>query len=175
MYWLSGILIVLFNCTEVINDYCYLQVSYEPISSTLRRKQEEVAAAVIQRTYRKHLLQRTVKLASYKYREKTEGQRDELPPETEGLLYKRISQLYGDGDETRTAAESVDAVSGEDPTPPARVELLSEFILHAAPPLNTPDFLRDENLRESIVWCLTCFSLPALWEKQQTKLLSDAL
>lgn len=131
------------------------KVSYEPISSTLRRKQEEVAARVIQRAYRKHLLLRTVKLASYKYREKTDGRRDEeLPPETEGLLCKRINLLYGDGDETRTAAESADAVSGvsdEDPAPPARVELQSEFLLHAAPPLNMPDFLRDENVRESIV------------------------
>uniref|UniRef100_A0A3B5ARM0 Sodium channel protein n=1 Tax=Stegastes partitus TaxID=144197 RepID=A0A3B5ARM0_9TELE len=114
------------------------KVSYEPISSTLRRKQEEVAATVIQRAYRKHLLQRTVKLASYKYREKTEGRLDK-PPETEGLLYKRISQLYGD-DQTG---------SGEDPPP--RVELQSEFLLHAAPPIHTPNFLQDENLRESVV------------------------
>lgn len=34
----------------------YLQVPYVPISSTLRRKQEEVAAKVIQRAYRKRLL-----------------------------------------------------------------------------------------------------------------------
>uniref|UniRef100_A0A3B4Z3K2 Uncharacterized protein n=1 Tax=Stegastes partitus TaxID=144197 RepID=A0A3B4Z3K2_9TELE len=33
------------------------KVSQEPISSTLRRKQEEAAASVIQRAYRKHLLQ----------------------------------------------------------------------------------------------------------------------
>ncbi|XP_045894468.1 sodium channel protein type 4 subunit alpha B-like isoform X1 [Micropterus dolomieu] len=33
------------------------KVSYEPISSTLQRKQEEVAASVIQRAYRKRLLQ----------------------------------------------------------------------------------------------------------------------
>ncbi|XP_060933384.1 sodium channel protein type 4 subunit alpha B-like isoform X2 [Limanda limanda] len=33
------------------------KMSYEPISSTLQRKQEEVAAAVIQKAYRKHLLQ----------------------------------------------------------------------------------------------------------------------
>ncbi|XP_074552328.1 sodium channel protein type 4 subunit alpha B [Halichoeres trimaculatus] len=125
------------------------KVSYEPISSTLRRKQEEVAASVIQRAYRKHLLQRTVKLASHKYREKTEGRRDNLPPpETEGLLYKRISQLYGDEEED-TEKPSVSGVSGEDP--PARVELQSEFLLHAAPPLKLPDFLRDEDLKESIV------------------------
>uniref|UniRef100_A0A3P8SPB2 Sodium channel protein n=1 Tax=Amphiprion percula TaxID=161767 RepID=A0A3P8SPB2_AMPPE len=114
------------------------KVSYEPISSTLRRKQEEVAAMVIQRAYRKHLLQRTVKLASYKYREKTEGRR-EKPPETEGLLCERISQLYG----------SEQSGSGEDP--PARVELQSEFLLHAAPPIRTSALLRDENLRESVV------------------------
>ncbi|KAM7371342.1 hypothetical protein PAMP_008596 [Pampus punctatissimus] len=133
------------------------KVSYEPISSTLRRKQEEVAATVIQRAYRKHLLQRTVKLASYKYREKMDGRRDEeLAPEMEGLLCKRISQLYRD--EERIANEAVGAVSHEDLASPARVELQSEFLLqaappllHAAPPLNAPDFLRDENLRESVV------------------------
>lgn len=32
-----------------------LQESYDPVSSTLRRKQEEVAATVMQRAYRKHL------------------------------------------------------------------------------------------------------------------------
>ncbi|XP_027132101.1 sodium channel protein type 4 subunit alpha B isoform X3 [Larimichthys crocea] len=132
------------------------KVSYEPISSTLRRKQEEVAATVIQRAYRKHLLQRTVKLASYKYREKT-GRQDEdveLPPETEGLLCKRISQLYGNGVKTEEPGDPPGP--GGDPAslagdPPARVELQSEFLLHTAPPQNAPDFLRDENLRESTV------------------------
>uniref|UniRef100_A0A3Q3GQX8 Sodium channel protein n=1 Tax=Labrus bergylta TaxID=56723 RepID=A0A3Q3GQX8_9LABR len=124
------------------------KVSYEPISSTLRRKQEEVAASVIQRAYRKHLLQRTIKIASYKYREKQEGRRDkELPPETEGLLCKRISQLYGDKEETEEPG--VSGISRADS--PARVELQSEFLLHAAPPLRVPDFLRDEDLKESIV------------------------
>ncbi|XP_069021396.1 sodium channel protein type 4 subunit alpha B isoform X2 [Embiotoca jacksoni] len=120
------------------------KVSYEPISSTLRRKQEEVAATVIQRVYRRHLLQRTVKLASYKYREKTEGRRgEEMPPETEGLLCKQMTRLYGDGEQT------VSRVSCEDP--PVRVELQNEFVLHAAPPRNAPNFMQDKNLRESIV------------------------
>ncbi|XP_077940457.1 sodium channel protein type 4 subunit alpha B [Gasterosteus aculeatus] len=123
------------------------KVSYEPISSTLRRKQEEMAAMVIQRAYRKHLLKRTVKLASYKYREKMEGRRDMLSPsETEGVLYKRISQLYGDSEDTE---EPRSGVSGEGPL--TRVELQSEYLLHAAPTLNTSNFLPDENLRESIV------------------------
>lgn len=121
----------------------FFQVSYEPISSTLRRKQEEVAAKVIQRAYRKHLLKRTVKLASYKYREKTNTLRDELsPPETEGLLYKRISQLYGD---------NVTVSDGSGEPPRFKVELQSEFLLHTAPPLQDQDFLQDESLRESIV------------------------
>ncbi|XP_044211809.1 sodium channel protein type 4 subunit alpha B-like [Thunnus albacares] len=50
------------------------QVSYEPISSTLHRKREEVAAAVIQRAYRKW------RLAT---REGTEGQISQLNKETE--------------------------------------------------------------------------------------------
>lgn len=104
---------------------------------------------MIQRAYRRHLLQRTVKLASYKYREKMEGQRaEESPPETEGLLYKRISQLYGD---SKDGVQTSSGVLGEDRPPPARVELQSEFLLHAAPPLNVPDFLREEQLKESIV------------------------
>ncbi|XP_034394825.1 sodium channel protein type 4 subunit alpha B, partial [Cyclopterus lumpus] len=124
------------------------KVSYEPISSTLRRKQEEVAATVIQRAYRKHLLKRTVKLASYKYREKMEGRRaKESPPETKGLICKRISQLYGGSEDTE---EPIAGVSDEE-TPHTRVELQSEFLLHAAPPLNTSNFLPVENLRESIV------------------------
>uniref|UniRef100_A0A3Q3WUG1 Sodium channel protein n=1 Tax=Mola mola TaxID=94237 RepID=A0A3Q3WUG1_MOLML len=110
------------------------KVSYEPISSTLRRKQEEVAARVIQRAYRKHLLQRTVRLASYKYREKTEGRRDkEAAPETEGLLCMRINQLYGSSQEMDepTPGMSADA-------PPAQVKVQSEVLLHAAPPANAP-------------------------------------
>uniref|UniRef100_A0A4W5LV95 Sodium channel protein n=1 Tax=Hucho hucho TaxID=62062 RepID=A0A4W5LV95_9TELE len=72
------------------------KVSYEPITTTLRRKQEEVAAVVIQRAYRKHLLRRSMKLASYKYREKKAlTKEDEAPPETEGMIAIRMSKLYG--------------------------------------------------------------------------------
>lgn len=76
-----------------------------------------------------------------------EGMRDMLSPsETEGVLYKRISQLYGDSEDTE---EPRSGVSGEGPL--TRVELQSEYLLHAAPTLNTSNFLPDENLRESIV------------------------
>uniref|UniRef100_A0AAZ1WZ29 Sodium channel protein n=1 Tax=Oreochromis aureus TaxID=47969 RepID=A0AAZ1WZ29_OREAU len=64
--------------------------SYEPISSTLRRKQEDLAATVIQRAYRKHLLLRgKVKRASYKYGEKLDGRQDKIP-QTEATLSKGL-------------------------------------------------------------------------------------
>ncbi|XP_007952135.1 sodium channel protein type 1 subunit alpha [Orycteropus afer afer] len=43
------------------------KVSYQPITTTLKRKQEEVSAVIIQRAYRRHLLKRTVKQASFTY------------------------------------------------------------------------------------------------------------
>uniref|UniRef100_A0A8C4ZAA6 Sodium channel protein n=1 Tax=Gadus morhua TaxID=8049 RepID=A0A8C4ZAA6_GADMO len=74
------------------------KVSYEPISSTLKRKQEEVAALVIQRAFRKHLWRRTVHHASYTYRGQREGHAGPQPaPESKGLIFQRIGELYGDG------------------------------------------------------------------------------
>ncbi|XP_051480256.1 sodium channel protein type 1 subunit alpha isoform X1 [Apus apus] len=50
------------------------KASYEPITTTLKRKQEEISAVIIQRAYRRHLLKRTVKQASFIYnKNKTEG------------------------------------------------------------------------------------------------------
>ncbi|XP_062872150.1 sodium channel protein type 4 subunit alpha B isoform X1 [Trichomycterus rosablanca] len=46
------------------------KVSYEPITSTLRRKHEEMAATVIQRAYRKYRLKSTRKPSSFRFREK---------------------------------------------------------------------------------------------------------
>lgn len=127
------------------------QVSYEPISSTLRRKEEEVAATVIQRAYRKYLLQRTVRLASFTYREKTEGWGKGIAPETEGLLCKQFNQLYG---YKREAEEPlVSKVEGF-----GQVELQSEVLLHAAPFVNTSEVLLGTSERESSVW------LSILWK-----------
>ncbi|XP_038607041.1 sodium channel protein type 1 subunit alpha isoform X1 [Tachyglossus aculeatus] len=39
--------------------------SYEPITTTLKRKQEEVSAVIIQRAYRRHLLKRTISQVSF--------------------------------------------------------------------------------------------------------------
>ncbi|XP_078537761.1 sodium channel protein type 2 subunit alpha-like isoform X2 [Lissotriton helveticus] len=50
------------------------KVSYEPITSTLRRKQEELSAIVIQRCYRRYLLRKTVKRASFMHsKDKSKG------------------------------------------------------------------------------------------------------
>ena len=51
------------------------KVSYEPITTTLRRKQEDMSAIVIQRNFRSYLLRRTIKRASILHRQQ---QRDGL-------------------------------------------------------------------------------------------------
>ncbi|NXL43521.1 SCN2A protein, partial [Podilymbus podiceps] len=50
------------------------KVSYEPITTTLKRKQEEVSAVIIQRAFRRHLLRQRVKKVSSIYnRNKNKG------------------------------------------------------------------------------------------------------
>lgn len=96
---------------------------------------------MIQRAYRKHLLQRgKVKRASYKYGEKLDRRQDK-PPETEATLSKGLIQPYS-GSHEQTASGQVH---------PTRVELQSEFVLRATPPCSTHEFVQDENLRESVV------------------------
>ncbi|RMC18584.1 hypothetical protein DUI87_04476 [Hirundo rustica rustica] len=43
------------------------KASYEPITTTLKRKQEEISATIIQRAYRRHLLRQSVKKLSFMY------------------------------------------------------------------------------------------------------------
>ncbi|NWI92884.1 SCN2A protein, partial [Pitta sordida] len=43
------------------------KVSYEPITTTLKRKYEELSAVIIQRAYRRHLLRQSVKRRSFMY------------------------------------------------------------------------------------------------------------
>ncbi|XP_073539227.1 sodium channel protein type 4 subunit alpha isoform X1 [Phyllobates terribilis] len=72
------------------------KVSYEPITTTLKRKQEEVCAIKIQRAFRRHLLKRSVKHASYIYRHSKDfDSAVEDPPEKEGLVADRINIAYG--------------------------------------------------------------------------------
>ncbi|XP_064030740.1 sodium channel protein type 4 subunit alpha isoform X2 [Pogoniulus pusillus] len=67
------------------------KVSYEPITTTLKRKHEEVCATKIQRAFRRYLLRRSVKQASHMYRH---GQTQDAP-EQEGLLATKMQQMYG--------------------------------------------------------------------------------
>ncbi|CAH2305659.1 sodium channel type 2 subunit alpha-like isoform X1 [Pelobates cultripes] len=55
------------------------KVSYEPITSTLRRKQEELSALIIQRCFRNYLLRKTIKKASYLYRKEKLKEVNSLP------------------------------------------------------------------------------------------------
>ncbi|XP_066572760.1 sodium channel, voltage gated, type V-like, alpha b isoform X1 [Amia ocellicauda] len=73
------------------------KISYEPITTTLRRKQEEVSAIIIQRAYRSHLVRRSMKQASFVYRHiNSEGNiHVEDPPEKEGLIASMIKENYG--------------------------------------------------------------------------------
>ncbi|XP_068274829.1 sodium channel protein type 4 subunit alpha isoform X2 [Nyctibius grandis] len=72
------------------------KVSYEPITTTLKRKQEEVCATKIQRAFRRHLLRRSVKQASYMYRRsKDEDDLREDAPEKEGLIATKMHDMYG--------------------------------------------------------------------------------
>uniref|UniRef100_A0A8C4IEV9 Sodium channel protein n=1 Tax=Dicentrarchus labrax TaxID=13489 RepID=A0A8C4IEV9_DICLA len=68
------------------------KISHEPITSTLRRKLEEVSAIIIQRSYRRHLVRRQMKQASYLYRQiNFETVVDvENAPEREGLIASLI-------------------------------------------------------------------------------------
>ncbi|KAK5617123.1 Sodium channel protein type 5 subunit alpha [Crenichthys baileyi] len=84
------------------------KISYEPITTTLRRKQEEVSASIIQRCYRRHLVRRQMKAASYMYRQITTPRHDhsegeeggevvfgEDAPEKEGLIATMMKENYG--------------------------------------------------------------------------------
>uniref|UniRef100_A0A8C4SE12 Sodium channel protein n=1 Tax=Erpetoichthys calabaricus TaxID=27687 RepID=A0A8C4SE12_ERPCA len=86
------------------------KISYEPITTTLRRKQEEVSAVVIQRAYRRHLLRRSMKQASFLFRHRTsEGNIFmEGAPEKEGLIASMMHENYGSRVET---AETISSTS----------------------------------------------------------------
>ncbi|KAH0627619.1 hypothetical protein JD844_003596 [Phrynosoma platyrhinos] len=72
------------------------KASYEPINTTLRRKHEEMAAVTIQRAFRSHLLQRSMKQASFLHRHQTcDGDiLDEDAPEKEGLIALLMNENY---------------------------------------------------------------------------------
>ncbi|KAK1884901.1 Sodium channel protein type 5 subunit alpha [Dissostichus eleginoides] len=100
------------------------KISYEPITTTLRRKQEDVSAAVIQRCYRRHLIRRQLKAASYLYRQITtprhaggeaeEGSKGVLlddAPEKEGLIAAMMRENYGSSLLAMECSETISATS----------------------------------------------------------------
>ncbi|XP_019518330.1 PREDICTED: sodium channel protein type 5 subunit alpha isoform X1 [Hipposideros armiger] len=72
------------------------KISYEPITTTLRRKHEEVSAMVIQRAFRRHLLQRSVKHASFLFRQQAGGSglSEEDAPEQAGLIAYMMKENF---------------------------------------------------------------------------------
>ncbi|XP_045392463.1 sodium channel protein type 5 subunit alpha [Lemur catta] len=72
------------------------KISYEPITTTLRRKHEEVSATVIQRAFRRHLLQRSMKHASFLFRQQagSSGLSEEDAPEREGLIVYMMNENF---------------------------------------------------------------------------------
>ncbi|XP_032717061.1 sodium channel protein type 5 subunit alpha isoform X4 [Lontra canadensis] len=72
------------------------KISYEPITTTLRRKHEEVSATIIQRAFRRHLLQRSMKHASFLFRQQagSSGLSVEDAPEQEGLIAYMMNENF---------------------------------------------------------------------------------
>ncbi|EPQ02261.1 Sodium channel protein type 9 subunit alpha [Myotis brandtii] len=66
------------------------KVSYEPITTTLKRKQEDVSATVIQRAYRRHRLRQNVKNISSIYIK--DGDRDDDLPRKEDTVFDKVNE-----------------------------------------------------------------------------------
>lgn len=141
--------------------------SYAPITTTVRQKEEELAAVVIQRAYRNHLHKRGIHHAAYIQRWKMGRKADgEDAPEKEGLLAQKMGALYASeaerSEEMERAQraphpETLSRCSGPrcGPEPPepnvmvVPVEITNELLLHSAP--NQQNVPTQTNLRESNV------------------------
>uniref|UniRef100_A0A8L2QSN0 Sodium channel protein n=1 Tax=Rattus norvegicus TaxID=10116 RepID=A0A8L2QSN0_RAT len=66
------------------------KVSYEPITTTLKRKQEEVSATIIQRAYRRYRLRQHVKNISSIYIK--DGDRDDDLPNKEDTVFDNVNE-----------------------------------------------------------------------------------
>nr|WAX25744.1 sodium channel protein type 4 subunit alpha A [Tetraodon mbu] len=139
--------------------------SYAPITTTVRQKEEDMAAVVIQRAYRNHLHKRGIHHAAYIQRSKT-GRKaaSEDAPGKEGLLAKKMGALYGSDAELadevealRRRADPHTRCSGARCRPEAPepniilvpVEITIELLLHSAPSQQscpTQTILRETNV-----------------------------
>ncbi|XP_039379416.1 sodium channel protein type 5 subunit alpha-like isoform X6 [Mauremys reevesii] len=129
------------------------KLSYEPIATTIRHKEEEVSAIIIQRVYRSHLMQRSMKQASFLYRHRTcDGDILEDAPEREGLIAFMVNENYGrnlDKSETVSSTSfppSYDSVTG---TANEHLEVKMADSPQSVEPTNCP--LSAEREKESIV------------------------
>ncbi|TFK01247.1 striatin-interacting protein 1 [Platysternon megacephalum] len=92
---------------------------HEPITTTLRHKEEEVSAIIIQRAYRSHLIQQSTKQASLLYHKTCDGDILEDASQKEGLIALMMNENYGrnlDKSETVSSTSfppSYDSVTGD--------------------------------------------------------------
>uniref|UniRef100_A0A8C5F2B2 Sodium channel protein n=1 Tax=Gopherus evgoodei TaxID=1825980 RepID=A0A8C5F2B2_9SAUR len=64
------------------------KVSYEPITTTLKRKQEEVSAVIIQRAFRRYLLKQKIKKVSCMFNQVKDKDEDDLPIKEDMIIDK---------------------------------------------------------------------------------------
>uniref|UniRef100_A0A8C1I4U5 Sodium channel protein n=1 Tax=Cyprinus carpio carpio TaxID=630221 RepID=A0A8C1I4U5_CYPCA len=108
--------------------------SFEPITTTLRRKEEERAAIAVQRRYRRHLLKRAIRYACFMHRSKRKvrSQGEEEPPEAEGLIARKMDALYGSNPELAKAFELQTrpmSPNARSPKPTSNLSALVWFLL----------------------------------------------
>ncbi|XP_050954577.1 sodium channel, voltage gated, type V-like, alpha b isoform X2 [Labeo rohita] len=111
------------------------KISYEPITTTLRRKQEDVSAIVIQRAYRRHLLRRQLKQASLLYRQinmPDAAKEGDSSPENEGLIVSMIMENYGTEVEVTETLSATSSPPSYDSVTRATSELFHALIPDAA-------------------------------------------
>lgn len=144
--------------------------SFAPITTTVRHREEERAAVVIQRAYRDHLLKRCIRHAAFMHRSKKIGRKDkgDEPPETEGLLARKLGVLYGSNQDLAEEMEqaALETLANQQTLPNftraqqapgypepnimvVPVEITNEVLLHSAPNQHLPTL--HANMRESVV------------------------
>ncbi|XP_076844007.1 sodium channel protein type 4 subunit alpha A [Brachyhypopomus gauderio] len=141
-------------------------VFFEPVVTTLRRKEEEWAAIIIQRAYRQYLFKRVVQHASVLQRTKNTPQQDDIVP-GEGLIAQKMSILYSMNPELTMAMEvQASPLPAKSRMPSFRepsnqlaetypilipVEVTNEVILHSAPMIRQNCTYSEAMIRESII------------------------
>nr|AAK55442.2 Nav1.4a [Sternopygus macrurus] len=144
--------------------------SFEPIITTLRRKEEEQAAKVIQRAYRQHLLRRALRYASFLHctRQKKVSKHNGVAPDKEGLIAQKMNTLYGGGPELAMALELQPRSMVANPRMPdfripvsysrtpaqpilIPIEVTNEAVLHSAPMVRHNRSQSGATVRESTI------------------------